>query len=198
MSPRLGAYLRRQVASVLPGLFALDGVDVVDLVKTPVTRRLQVEKVFLRRLLIDSRVSQTAADIHHLTGAGLLADRVWRLTRVAHPVQTVLPDAGPIRNRDLVVQRRVFAESGGAYVGGRAKRSLAFAGSPKPQLGSEKCRGAHDSEWAGHTGTTLGQWSRPTSSIRCGGRVMGLRTMRTTTGGATWGSARIRSSINRP
>lgn len=79
-------------------------------VNAAVTRRLQTEKVLRgRRFRIDSTV--TDADIHHPTDAGLLADGIRRLTRVAHQAQALLPDgpAQTIRDRGRAVQRRILA-----------------------------------------------------------------------------------------
>ncbi len=85
------------------------GPDGIAAVNRAVTHRLQAAKVVRgRRFRIDSTV--TEADIHHPPDAGLLADGIRRLTRVARQVQVGLPDTGPrVRDRARAVKRRILA-----------------------------------------------------------------------------------------
>jgi IS5 family transposase len=85
------------------------GPEGIAAVNAAVMARLQAETVVRgRRFRIDSTV--TDADIHYPTDAGLLADGIRRLTRVARQVQAVLPATGPqIRDRARAVKRRLLA-----------------------------------------------------------------------------------------
>ena len=85
------------------------GPEGIAAVNAAIIARLQTAKgVRGRRFRIDSTV--TEADIHHPTDAGLLADGIRRLTRVARQVQAVLPATGPrIRDRARAVKRRSLA-----------------------------------------------------------------------------------------